>query len=131
MADLKYQIIPDSMIIVGIIGVLLQPQGPALWLSGFGAMAFFYVLWFATKGKSMGFGDVKLAGVLGLLLGFPLIISALYIAFLTGAGVGVILILRGRKSLKSKIAFGPFMVFGTLVSIVFSNTIITLWKMYF
>lgn len=134
VSDLKYQIIPDSMIFLGLIGVLLQgqafafPQGLALWISAFASSMLFFLLWLGTKGKSMGFGDVKLAFLLGLLLGYPKIVVALYSAFLTGALTGVILILKGEKSLKSKIAFGPFLILGALISMLWSDIILLWWK---
>ena len=68
-------------------------------------------------------GDVKLAGLMGLILGFPKIIVALYLAFLTGALVGVILILTKRKRLKSEIPFGPFLVLATFVAFFWGEKI--------
>ena len=53
---------------------------------------------------------------MGLLLGYPKIIVALYIAFLTGALVGVILILAKKAKMKSQIAFGPFLAGATFVA---------------
>ena len=134
VSDLKYQIIPDSMVVVGILGVILQgdslqfPQGVTLWISAFVASLLFYLIWVITKGKSMGFGDVKLAFLLGLLLGYPKIVVALYTAFLTGATLGVILILKGKRTLKSKIAFGPFLIAGTLIALLWSDIILLWWK---
>lgn len=134
VADLKYQIIPDSMVVLGIIGVLMQGpafdarQGPALWLSGAGASGFFFLLWLVTRGRAMGLGDVKFVFLMGLLLGFPGVIVATYLAFLTGAGVGVILILRGIKGLKSKIAFGPFLILGTCITLVWGPQIMDWWR---
>ena len=46
----------------------------------------------------MGFGDVKLAFLIGIVLGFPKIITALYLAFLTGAIVGSILIIWRKRN---------------------------------
>lgn len=132
IADLKYQIIPDSMVIVFAIGALLYTGlvVPHIVTAFFSAL-FFYSIWFATRGRGMGFGDVKLAGVLGLLLGFPLTIFAFYIAFLTGATVGVILIMSKLKTLKSKIAFGPFLIIGAVATIVFRQPLEQLWHSLF
>jgi leader peptidase (prepilin peptidase)/N-methyltransferase len=61
----------------------------------------------------MGLGDVKLSVAMGILLGYPLIILACYIAFLTGAVVALILIMGRRKKFKGdSIPFGPFLVIG-------------------
>lgn len=134
VADLKYQIIPDSMIIVCIVGILIQGQAfdarqsPALWLSALGASAFFLLLFLVTRGRGVGLGDMKLAFVLGLFLGYPQVVIAFYLAFLTGAVVGVILILVGKKSLKSRVAFAPFLIGGAVVTLFWGSTIIRWWK---
>ena len=132
VSDLKYMIIPDSMIVSGILGVLLQ--GPAFAafqgraFSAIGAAVFFLILFLITGGRGMGFGDVKLAFLLGLWLGFPQIVIALYVAFLTGAAVGVTLILGGKKGLKSKIAFGPFLIVGAAAAQLFGAFVMTWWQ---
>jgi len=73
----------------------------------------------------MGFGDVKLAFLMGLILGFPKIIASLYIAFLTGAVISLILIILRKKKLKGgTIPFGPFLVFGTWIGMLFGEKII-------
>jgi len=127
VADLKYQIIPDSMVVMGVIGVI-GVIGEKNVASGFGAAAFFLLLWLVTRGKGMGLGDVKLAFLMGLLLGFPNIIIASYLAFLTGAASGVILILLGKKKLKEKIAFGPFLVAGTVIALIWGEQLLTVWR---
>lgn len=136
VADLKYQIIPDSMVVVGLIGVLLQGQafearqGLAFWYAAFGAAAFFLALLLLTRGRGIGLGDVKFGFLMGLLLGFPKIVIGLYIAFLTGAFVGVILIMTKKKLLKSKIAFGPFLVIGTVSTMVWGDRILGWWNTF-
>jgi prepilin signal peptidase PulO-like enzyme (type II secretory pathway) len=74
----------------------------------------------------MGLGDVKLAFLMGLVLGFPRIIVALYLAFLTGAGLSVIMILLKKKRFGQTIAFGPFLVLGTLAALFWGNQ---LWQL--
>lgn len=69
-------------------------------------------------------GDVKLAVLMGLVLGFPKIILALYLAFLTGAFVGVILILVGKKRFGEHIPFGPFLTSATLISLFWGDWIL-------
>lgn len=79
----------------------------------------------------MGFGDVKFAFLIGLFLGLPLSISALYLAFLTGGGVSFILILWKKKRLKSTVPFGPFLVIGTFLAIFLQSQILSLVSYYF
>jgi len=127
VADVKYQIIPDSMIVLGSLGAL---WAGAHLVPAIGSFAFLYCVWAATRGRGMGFGDVKFAFFMGLLLGFPGIVIAFYVAFLTGALAGVILILGRKKTWKSKIAFGPFLVVGTVAAWVWQPQFLAVWRMY-
>mgnify|MGYP001592949827 CR=1 FL=1 len=133
-SDWKYQIIPDSMVIFGSIAALVMVIyiSPSLLLPriavGLLSSLFFGALWLITQGRGMGMGDVKLVFLLGILLGFPGIIIALYGAFLTGAIVGVILVVARKKSFKSSVAFGPFLVFGTLIALIGKDYILNVWK---
>jgi len=72
----------------------------------------------------MGVGDIKLAFLMGLLLGWPNIFLALFLAFTAGAVIGIGLILFGRKSLKSEVPFGPFLVSGTVMALFWGEPII-------
>ena len=131
VADIKYRIIPDAMVIAGVIGAIVGIPGIGEHvLAGMGASLFFYLLWLLGRGKTMGFGDVKLAFLLGLPLGFPYIVIALYGAFLTGAAAGVILILVRKKTLKSAIPFGPFLVGGALAALIWGDAILRWWKLF-
>lgn len=131
-ADLKYGIIPDKIvfpaILVSIIYLFLIHNSLFLihFLSAVGAGLFFLVLSLIKirKHSAMGFGDVKFAFLMGLILGFPKIIVSLYIAFLTGAIVGCILIVwRKKKTFGTSIPFGPFLVIGTLIAIFFGEAL--------
>ena len=131
--DLEHQIIPDEIVIPLSILFLVYflMTNPQLLITNYLITAlisflFLYFIFLLTKGKGMGFGDVKLAFLMGLVLGFPKIVVAFYLAFLTGAFIGVILILLGKAKLKQKIAFGPFLVFGTIFSLLWGEKIVTL-----
>lgn len=136
-ADLKYGIIPD--IILFLLTAFSIPylifSNADLFnhvLSSVLASGFFLTLYLATKGRGMGLGDVKFAGVLGLILGFPGIILALYLSFLTGSTASIILILWGKKKLRGDtISFGPFMVIGTFLTLFFSKNIMPLLLPFF
>lgn len=131
VADLKYQIIPDQMLIIILLFLLPNMRSVDHVVAGIAGFLFFWLLWFFTKGKGMGFGDVKLAGLIGLGLGMPLTIVALYIAFLTGAMLGVILLLGRVVGMKSKIAFGPFLLVGAIGAQVWGQQLISLWHAFF
>ena len=119
ISDLRYRTIPDQItypaMFVAFIWLIIYGQWLMI-LAGLVAAGFFFLLVLLTRFRGMGLGDVKLAGLMGLFLGFPGIITALYLAFLTGATAGVILILLGKKKFKSQISFGPFLVLATLIT---------------
>ncbi len=125
--DLEHQIIPDEiispLIIIFLLKVLLTGNWSCL-LTAISSFLFFYLIFLITKGKGMGFGDVKLAFLMGLVLGFPKIIVAFYLAFLTGAFLGIILIIVGKAKLKQKIAFGPFLVSATAIAYLWGEKVI-------
>lgn len=129
--DIKHGVIPDkvvfpAMIISCLYLLFVNPFSLFINLvSAFGAFVFFFALFLITKGKGMGFGDVKLVFLLGLILGFPKIVLALYLAFLTGALSGIILIIwRKKRSLKETIPFGPFLIAGTIISLFLGDLLI-------
>lgn len=116
--DLEQGVIPDILIFLFLLlavlwaiftrGVFLEHAASAV-----GAFLFFGTIFALTRGRGMGFGDVKLAIPLGLLLGFPSTVFAVYIAFLTGAVIALILVAAGKKKFHgSTIPFGPFLCIG-------------------
>lgn len=130
--DLKHLIIPDKLVLIGtiisIINIILNHYDNlnSVILTFCGAISlslFFYFLHLITKGRGMGGGDIKLVFLLGLIMGFPQMFVGIFISFLTGAIIGLLLILIGRKKFGQQIAFGPFLVFNTFVMIFFGNKI--------
>ena len=119
VSDLRYGTIPDE-IVLPAIGLSLFK---ANFLAGLGAAGFFLALVLITRGQGMGLGDVKLAALMGLFLGYPKIILALYLAFLTGAFFGVILILLKKKRFGEHIPFGPFLTTSTIIAIFWGEII--------
>ena len=76
----------------------------------------------------MGLGDVKYALFAGAFLGLSQALVWLFLAFLTGAAVGAILILLGKTRLKSKIAFGPFLALSFVLTAFYGDQILA-WFM--
>jgi leader peptidase (prepilin peptidase)/N-methyltransferase len=71
----------------------------------------------------MGFGDVKFSIIIGLLLGVKAGLIAIYLSFLIGGIIGIILLVAKAKKLKSKIAFGPFLIVGVILMLFFNEAI--------
>lgn len=131
VADIKFKIIPDEILIIMLLSLLFSYRSLETIWTAIGGFLFFWLLWFGTRGKGMGFGDVKLAGVIGFGLGYPLTIVSFYIAFLTGALVGVILMIAGSVGMKSKIAFGPFLLIGAVLAYAWGSGFEALWYRFF
>lgn len=128
--DLEKQIIPDELSFLGFLATffVLIDSGRLFtsMLSGFLCALFLLLVNLVTKGKGMGLGDVKLALFLGMFLGYPLSITWLFVAFLTGALVGVILVLGKRAKFGIPIAFGPFLVFSFVVVMLWGEKLTNL-----
>lgn len=128
--DLEYGIIPDKLtILLTILSIVLVfSTGQNLFnhfISAVSSLLFFIGLYIATKGRGMGMGDVKISFSLGMLLGYPFIIYGLYLAFLTGAVVSIILVLWKKKSFRGgTVPFGPFLTASTLFTLFFGEKII-------
>lgn len=128
--DLEKKIIPDELIFLGFgltILALLLGWGNNLYLhflGGFASSLFLLLIHLVTRGKGMGLGDVKYALFAGTFLGFPGAVSWLFLSFLTGAGVGVILILVGRAKLGKHIAFGPYLTASFLVTAIIGESLV-------
>jgi leader peptidase (prepilin peptidase)/N-methyltransferase len=117
--DLEHQIIPDTLVFVGLVLSLFIIQGVPFdnFFSGFLFSFLLLLIHLLTYGRGMGLGDVKFAVFAGALLGLKLGFVWLFSAFLTGAIVAIILVLWRAKSFKDKIAFGPFLVIAIPLSI--------------
>lgn len=84
----------------------------------------FLLLVYFSKEKWMGWGDVKLGFLLGLLLCYPLIIVSHIVGFVIGAFVSLILIGFKAKKLKSEIPFAPFLILGAIITLFWGQEII-------
>lgn len=134
--DLKHYLIPDKILYpaIALAGAwrLFEVWSLGDWglieiwslVIGILPTLFFLAIYLLSRGAWMGFGDVKLAVFMGLFLGWPNILVALFIAFLLGAGVGITLILARKKNLRSQVPFGPFLIMGTFLALFFGNAIV-------
>ena len=118
---------PVAIALLGVAAVAEDGHTPFLRaLLGMAVLFAFYALMWLVYPAGMGLGDVKLSGVLGLYLGWlgwgSLVVGA-FSAFVFGGlvGIGVILFAGGGR--KTKVPFGPFMLLGTLVGILWGQSI--------
>ena len=99
-----------------------------IWINHFSAAAagilIVGLIIFLTKGRGMGFGDLKLMGALGLLFGWPDILFITSFAFIIGSCAGIGMIVRGRRTLKSSLPFGPFLAIASMLYLFCGHVII-------
>jgi len=132
--DWKTMLIPDILSIGGIViglgfsifrGEIIQSLISGV-VSG-GILLIFAVIgkWIFKK-EAMGFGDVKMAAMLGVFVGWRSFIFLLIIASFTGAVYGIIMQLRGKIQ-DSKVPFGPFLAIGGIITYITANYILKFW----
>lgn len=93
---------------------------------GFGII---YLIVILTRG--MGEGDIDIALICGLFLGFKGIIVNLFLSIILGGIVSIIIIIFKLKDKKSEIAFGPYLAIGGIISCLYGNLLLELyWKIF-
>lgn len=134
VSDLKYHLISDYILLTlfvlsiffhlsDFVWVGIKPT-PTLIVSGLVVAFPIWLIYFISKERAMGLGDVYLSAIMGFLLGWQAGFTALYISFVTGAIYGLTVMIFKNKKLKSKIAFGPFLVIGTIIMLFWGEGII-------
>lgn len=131
--DARWSLLPDTYTLPALIlaavlltvSYLVFGQHQLAWnLVGAAAFAGFYLLLYCvSRGRWIGLGDIILAAIMGLLLSPQLLLVAIFVAYLAGAAVGIVLI-RSKKSKSHQMAFGPFLVGGLFVALFWGQTII-------
>ena len=91
---------------------------------GFLVSLFFFIILVITRGRGMGAGDVKLGFLVGLASGVPLVLVSLFLSFLSGALVSLLLIVLRRRKFGQTIPFGPFLSLGTFLALVIGQQVI-------
>ena len=131
IVDLAEKRLPNAVVFpaLGAVAVLLVPAtwATGIWMSlvwalvGAAAMFAVYLLLALISPASMGMGDVKLALVIGLLLGWfglSAWLVGLLAAFVVGGVIAIVALLRKRVTLRGSIPFGPSMLVGALVAVL-------------
>lgn len=121
--DLDHMIIPNVIVLpAALVGLAASIAfDPARWwvylVAAVGSSLFLFVLAMIWPG-GMGMGDVKLALLMGAVLG-AVVVVAFFLAFLVGAVVGLVLILTKRKGRKDAIPFGPYLALGSVIALLY------------
>ncbi len=145
--DIEHRLILHIVSMAGaviglIIGIVLHGVVPTLLggIAGFGIMILFYYIgtlfakYRARKlgtdddEEALGFGDVTLSGILGLLLGWPLIVLGLLVGILAGGAISLLMVLvlvitKRYQPMNVYTAYGPYLIFGAIIILFFPHLI--------
>lgn len=132
--DLNEQIVPDVISLPGIvIGLIISFFVPYISFinSGLGVVAGGGIILIIGlvgsvifKKEAMGGGDVKLAAMIGAFLGWRYIVISLFLGFFLGALAGIFLIISKIKSREDVVPFGPFIVLGSFITLLWGGKIL-------
>lgn len=122
-----YEIPFGCNIIIGILGIIRVFLNLTHWyeyvIGFFAVSGLFLLIYWITKGRGIGGGDIKLMAAAGLLLGWKSILLALMIGSIAGSIIHLSLMkIRGKDRV---LAFGPYLAFGIFISMLYGNEIIT------
>ena len=132
--DLREQLLPNRVLLPAVAGALLLLTAAAAagdrWEDLLravlaGAAAFGVALLMALAAPGLGMGDVKLAGLLGLLLGWlgwGVVLAGFFLGFLAQAVLGLALMAAGRAGRRTELPFGPALAAGALAAAVLAGT---------
>ena len=132
--DLKEMIIPDSLVLCILVlsiihkacNYFLYDISPDLIGSFLGLLlagGLFLAIVIVSRG-GMGGGDVTLAGALGFVLGVKYIFLNIFLSFILGAIISIVLLAARIKTRKDPIPFGPFIVLGFFITVLWGRDII-------
>jgi prepilin signal peptidase PulO-like enzyme (type II secretory pathway) len=135
LIDLNDGVILDSIIWPSVIVIFICQWLLGLSVGSFlGAMVigggFFGLQYLLSRGRWIGSGDIGLGVLMGVILGWPSILFALFLAYISGAIVGLSLIVLKKKDLQSTVPFGAFLAPATFVAILWGQTVIG-WYWHF
>ncbi|MEA3459892.1 MAG: prepilin peptidase [Chloroflexota bacterium] len=127
--DLEYRLVLNRVIYPAIaLALIAVPFAPSRGARGLllgGAVGFGLLFLIALiYPAGMGMGDVKLATFIGLVVGFPSILVALFLSFISGGLAGGGLLLTGLKGRKDPVPFAPFLVAGGMVAMLYGEQIL-------
>ncbi|HET9850064.1 MAG TPA: prepilin peptidase [Candidatus Saccharimonadales bacterium] len=140
--DLKYMLLP-SKILYPIF--FIAAAGQLIYLIGFApakatyalgwlisvliATGIFWLIFMVSKGRWIGYGDVRLGLVTGTLLHRPaLAVLMIFLASLAGSVIAVPMLAIGKKTLSARIPYGPYLIAATFICLLFGPRLVDLYK---
>ncbi len=147
--DLRWKELPDlitipSIAVVFVLSSLIFPSGTcelafcaplAGWaeflLAGAVGAGFFLAQYVISRGKWIGDGDIFIGALMGVLLGFPGVLVALFLSYMIGAMCSIGILMARKATLKSEIPFAPFLLASTLATLLFDDRIYAAFSLLF
>ena len=124
---LPNKIIYPGVVIALILSVVVGPGIKSAAIGGGAGFAFLLVpalIWSAMGKEGMGWGDIKMAGLIGVVTGFPLVFIAMFLAIFGGGLIAGVLLLSKLKNRQDTIPFGPSLALATMVTLFWGNNLL-------
>jgi len=128
--DFKWLIIPDAIALpaaaaVIILNLLIGVSAASMLIGLAIGLGFFGLQYVVSKGTWIGGGDIRLGALMGVLLGWPIILIALFLSYIMGAAVSLILIWLKKATPKSPVPFGVFLAPATVIALFWGEKILS------
>jgi leader peptidase (prepilin peptidase)/N-methyltransferase len=135
--DLEHGLILNKVVYPGMVVALLLALLPRPWLTQWvvtgvanaalgGAIGFGIFLLIAIVSRGgMGWGDVKLAALIGLATGFPLVFLSIIMGAILGGIVAVALVIAKKRKRRQTIPFGPFLALAAMITLLWGSNILS------
>jgi leader peptidase (prepilin peptidase)/N-methyltransferase len=135
--DLEHGLILNKVVYPGMVVALLLALLPRPWLTQWlitgvanaalgGAVGFVILFLIAIVSRGgMGWGDVKLAALIGLATGFPLVFFSLIMGAILGGILAVALMIAKKKTRRETIPFGPFLALAAMITLLWGSDILS------
>ncbi|OGY22238.1 MAG: hypothetical protein A2126_04785 [Candidatus Woykebacteria bacterium GWB1_45_5] len=138
--DLRSGLLPNSIVLPAIAAVavfkiilLAFSDSDSVYglsadlVASFLVASAFFAIVYLSRERALGGGDIKFVFLIALAVGWPALLVALWLAFLTGGLVAAMLILLGKKRFGQTVPLGPFLAFGGLIALLLGQQIIDLY----
>jgi len=136
VVDLEHGLILNKVVYPGMVVALLLALLPRPWLTQWivtgvanaalgGAVGFVILFLIAIVSRGgMGWGDVKLAALIGMATGFPLVFFSLIMGAIVGGIVAVALMIAKKRTRRQTIPFGPFLALAAMITLLWGSNIL-------
>ncbi|MBI4252639.1 prepilin peptidase [Candidatus Uhrbacteria bacterium] len=135
--DLRWSLLPDSItlpaIVIGLVFqlILLPQQFLFIIIAALVGAGFFAAQYLLSRGAWIGGGDIRLGALMGVMLGWPGVLLALFVAYIVGAAGAIVLLALKLKDRKSAIPFGPFLAGATGMVLLYGDQLMSVIRNWY